>query len=602
MIYIYCAKLVFQDIALGLFNALKTNPKFNKNNKSLVEIVTHINEETDRDLYIMFGMNVYEGTILPKHYIVYQFEQTDENMNNNKDIAEINTITDKNWFTPQYIKILKGSLSIWDYSMVNIKNLKKIADLKNCTFKYVPVSYMPHLDIAPKTSIKDIDVLFFGVMNDRRYHVHDSLVKAGLNVHFADYNLWGAQRTELVNRSKICLNIHYYTNPILETVRISYLLAKKAFVISEKSNDAILDKIYSSTVVFTDYNNIVTKCIEYINNPSALNDFANKAYETFKQMPYAAKVPITYIIETVEKINPGSLNVEVEQNISDNNQVYENETNLKMTNSSIDQNYLYAETEQMDDGSQILKLPDISSNDLPFVSVVTLTYNRSDLFDIALRNYRLFKYPEHKLEWVILDDSNEKHFSKIDNLVKNDPRIRHIKLPIRKSVSEKRNIAIEYAAYDYIVFMDDDDYYLPESILARIKLLIKYQDQGINCVACNQIGIYNLIDNYSYLMDSKTPSEASMAFTRDFWKQKPFPNEDVPQGEGIPFIIGRTNQIVIMPYMYNFIAITHNKNITGKLRTVKLDPNEKYTNFFDLWDFNTQLFFIKIKRAITNKK
>ena len=70
--------------------------------------------------------------------------------------------------------------------------------------------------------------------------------------------------------------------------------------------------------------------------------------------------------------------------------------------------------------------------------------------------------------------------------------------------------------------MDDDDYYPPESVLARVKLLLKYYKQGIRCVGCCQIGVYNIVENYSYLMDCKFPSEASLAYTKSFWNENPF--------------------------------------------------------------------------------
>ena len=70
--------------------------------------------------------------------------------------------------------------------------------------------------------------------------------------------------------------------------------------------------------------------------------------------------------------------------------------------------------------------------------------------------------------------------------------------------------------------MDDDDYYPPESLLARIKILLRYESQGIECVGSTLIGTYNIINNTSS-MSTDSPislSEASMAYTRIFGKKE----------------------------------------------------------------------------------
>ena len=70
-------------------------------------------------------------------------------------------------------------------------------------------------------------------------------------------------------------------------------------------------------------------------------------------------------------------------------------------------------------------------------------------------------------------------------------------------------------------------------------------------------------------------------------------------GEGALFLERRLHEVIDMPFIFNFIAITHKKNVTGRLRTYNLDREAKLngTNFFNLWDIDTQLFFIKISRS-----
>lgn len=567
MIYIFNNKDTFVDIVFGVKQSLSNSGI----NCKIINSI-HNKRADSKDIYICFGLHDYDG-ILPKKYIAYQMEQTNQPSSGHS------------WFTSRYIDILKGAIAVWDYSLKNIQYLKKLGISR---FEYVPLGYMPCLDIIPRVpeSEKSIDILFYGSQNLRRKKLYNELGGLGIKVEFCWNNLWGDELNKKISQAKIVLNIHFYENPILETSRLSYLISNGAFVISEPSTDPILDKEYGKYLVWAQYDHIVETCLKYLVDKEGRLQIADKGYNQIKEKPYS--VPQKLLLDYVsagEEMDQHELDLET--------------SGINQENSEL--KYKIAEMETNEEGDSILKLPDIDPNDLPDVSIVTLTYNRSEMLDIAIRNFNRFDYPEDKLQWVIIDDSNERHQELNKKLVGRDIRVKYVQLPKKVSISEKRNIGVNEAKYDIIVHMDDDDYYPPESILARVKLLTKYRKSGVGCVGCTQLGVYNLIENYSYLMDCKMPSEASLAYTRQFWEANPFPSEDVPEGEGIPFLYRRTEQVVIMPYIFNLIAITHNKNITGKLRTLEIDPDEKYTNFFNMWDFNTQLFFIGILKKIKGK-
>jgi len=55
----------------------------------------------------------------------------------------------------------------------------------------------------------------------------------------------------------------------------------------------------------------------------------------------------------------------------------------------------------------ILKLPKLLDAELPSVSIVTVTYNLRIFSLLAVRNWNLFDYPHEKLEWIIVDDSDD---------------------------------------------------------------------------------------------------------------------------------------------------------------------------------------------------
>ena len=64
----------------------------------------------------------------------------------------------------------------------------------------------------------------------RRHGILSELNRRGINIHVAGYNVWGANMTLLIRRSKIVLNLHYYDARTLETCRIMESLSLGALV------------------------------------------------------------------------------------------------------------------------------------------------------------------------------------------------------------------------------------------------------------------------------------------------------------------------------------------------------------------------------------
>lgn len=186
---------------------------------------------------------------------------------------------------------------VWDYSLENIK----VMNTHNITHTvHVPLGYAENMEssVLPK-EYRDVDIMFIGAMNDRRRsmlhpllqlqrqnqqqqqrHVlgQANLAEEQKTVNFtntrdlqivntstndvtstaialnvvAGGNFWGNDLLELYSRSKIALNLHYYSGQtILEIHRILPLIANSVLVLSEPSNDPWMDSQYSSIVDFT---------------------------------------------------------------------------------------------------------------------------------------------------------------------------------------------------------------------------------------------------------------------------------------------------------------------------------------------------------------
>lgn len=539
---IYSHHKVFNEIVKGLVYYLK------KNNFDC--IVTDKIDKNDEDLYIILGLNAFVSRKdTPKNYIAVQLEQTG--------------VPETPWLTEEYYSILNNAIEVWDYSKVNIKNFSKIV---SSPVTFMPLLYMSSLTHSNRLSTKkDIDILFMGAMNDKRRAFIDKLRNNNINVHVAAYNLWGRKRDNIVARSKILLNTHFYENAILETARLSYILSMgECIIVTEKSSDSFLDNSYANYVDFCDINSVVSICKKYISmEEETLKKRIDVIFNLYKLNEFSVS------LKTIEKYCKRSL------------------CDASVPNFNTDS---YIEAEIIHEEGRLV-LPPIAKEDLPNVSILTITKNRKSIFAIAIRNFYEFDYPKEKLEWVIIDDGEE---DLSDILPNNDKRIKYIKYPNLSSISYKRDIGVCECSHDYIMFMDDDDYYFPCSIYARVMLMIKYSKQCVGCLSC---GIYDIIEDNSFIFNSQTMFEASLGFRRDFWIKRNFGNEDNKYGEGYLFTKGRENEIVNMPYFFNLIAITHSNNITKRLRTLSSSEDKnavKNDNFFNLWEKDVQLFFLDL--------
>jgi len=206
-----------------------------------------------------------------KHYVVYQMEQLADR---------------KGTFRPRanYLALLKEADWVWDYSAGNVAAMKKQGITQ---VSHVAVGYHSVLERFTHTVPKDIDVLFYGSLTERREKVVLELQKRGVNVltSFAQY---GKTLDALIERSKIILNAHQFDNvDTLEEVRLSYLLSNRCFVVSEDADH----NPYGDGVVFCSYKKLADTCVEYLKADAATRQaIADKGYQAIKRLDYTGIV------------------------------------------------------------------------------------------------------------------------------------------------------------------------------------------------------------------------------------------------------------------------------------------------------------------------
>src|SRR5690606_22045414 len=116
------------------------------------------------------------------------------------------------------------------------------------------------------------------------------------------------------------------------------------------------------------------------------------------------------------------------------------------------------------------------------------TCNRQHFFDLIIANIERIEYPKHKIEVIIVDDSDKK-----STYFDNRAGIRYVYLKEKVTIGKKRNILCELAKHEYIIHMDDDDWYFPISVISRLRVLMKFNKDG--CVGCSRVQCIDLYSN-----------------------------------------------------------------------------------------------------------
>lgn len=139
------------------------------------------------------------------------------------------TATQRQFMHKGYFTWLKQADEVWDYDEKNIEVLKLIRlDVKLHILK-------PYKDWSIYKPVeKDIDVLFYGSMNEHRTKILNELKK---KYKVVVLNSWdGRVIDNHIMRSKVLLNLHYYyESSMQEQARMIRWIGAPSKIISEKS-------------------------------------------------------------------------------------------------------------------------------------------------------------------------------------------------------------------------------------------------------------------------------------------------------------------------------------------------------------------------------
>ena len=182
-----------------------------------VTLGTKMPRKFDHDLYIVVSPQMFDRLPPADKTIMFQVEQ----------------VRASTWVDSSYLDRLRQSLAILDYSRDNI------AALIDHGLPYKQIYYMPILPLqiaSASNTERDIDVLFYGAIGSLRRGRYINALSERLNLR-VESNLFGAELRNILDRTKVVVNVHFYENALLETTRISEALSHGAYVVSEEATD-----------------------------------------------------------------------------------------------------------------------------------------------------------------------------------------------------------------------------------------------------------------------------------------------------------------------------------------------------------------------------
>lgn len=240
---------------------------------------------------IVFGANlVRHPSELSSNSIVYNLEQLDDS---------------SSWMTEEYLGLLRTH-QVWDYSSRNIEELRSrgVPDAR-----HVPIGYVPELERI-SDGPKDIDVLFYGSMNQRRQHVVERLRDAGIEVSTL-FGVYGAERDAMIARARVVLNVHFYEAKIFEIVRVSYLLANGCCVLSEDGTDPIEEE-FQDAMAFSTYDGLVQRCLGLLGDEPLREQYGRRGRQLMRSRPqerYLRPVLDSSRLPSAAPTHPAILNI-----------------------------------------------------------------------------------------------------------------------------------------------------------------------------------------------------------------------------------------------------------------------------------------------------
>lgn len=176
-----------------------------------------------------------------------------------------------------------------------------------------------------------IDVLFYGALNKRRRQVLDAIQQVGLKLVLLP-GMYGAERDYMIARSRLILNVHFYSPATLEIPRLGYLWGNCKCIVSERAPETEVPDGLEEVCAYCAHEDIIGTVTRLVRNKAERNAQAERGFDAFTrhgQEDYlealvgrksykSAVVPLprSLHVGSGKDFRPESLNIDINPNMN----------------------------------------------------------------------------------------------------------------------------------------------------------------------------------------------------------------------------------------------------------------------------------------------
>ena len=207
-----------------------------------------------------------------------------------------------------------------------------------------------------------------------------------------------------------------------------------------------------------------------------------------------------------------------------------------------------------------------ASNTFPLVSICTPTHNRSQFLPLLKNCIATQDYPLERIQWVIVDDSTDNSKPQF-NLGNEAFDIKYQRVKEKMNLGAKRNLSHRLCDGEFIVYMDDDDYYFPSRVSHSVRRLLAEKGE---IAGASSLFIYFTHINETWLSGpfaEKHATAGTFAMTKAFARSQKYKPDDCSNEER-RFLNDYTIPMIQLEPQHTMICISHEANTFDKKKMI----------------------------------
>jgi glycosyltransferase involved in cell wall biosynthesis len=158
-------------------------------------------------------------------------------------------------------------------------------------------------------------------------------------------------------------------------------------------------------------------------------------------------------------------------------------------------------------------------------------------------------------ELIIVDDGDDN----VADLIPDDPRVCHVRMPERRSLGAKRNLGVSASRGDLIAHWDDDDWMSPTRLSRQVEALV---DSGSLVSGLSSVLVYRPVSSSAWLHHGEALVGGTLLYRRQVWSRQPY--LDVARDENRALLNSVSpHQVRELEDLSLYVALLHGGNSGG---------------------------------------